>query len=185
MGDSEQSYSHDEEVEMKTLMDPSRAQFLQGNFGAVRSVTRPPWALDEGRFIDACTRCGDCVGACPEKIIQTGRGGFPIINFARGECTFCGDCAAKCKSGALGKNAQAAPWSVRASIAPSCLALQQVVCRSCGEACPSGAIRFRISLGSVARPQVDAAACTGCGACHGPCPVGAVAIGELAVEMAA
>lgn len=107
------------------------------------------------------------------------------MNFSKGECTFCGDCAGRCKSGVLNKRVDVAAWPLKAIIAPTCLALKQVVCRSCGESCPIGAIRFRISVGAVARPEVDLAACTGCGACYGPCPVSAVAIGEMLAEAAA
>lgn len=163
----------------------SRAQFIRGNFSGSRRVVRPPWAAAEPDFVATCSRCGDCVGACPENILEAGRGGYPQVNFSRGECTFCGGCAGKCKSGALNRWADDAPWPLKAAVAPSCLALKQVVCRTCGEACPSGAIRFRISAGAVARPEVDLAACTGCGACYGPCPVSAVMIGEIPAEAAA
>ncbi|MBU1689330.1 MAG: ferredoxin-type protein NapF [Gammaproteobacteria bacterium] len=163
----------------------SRAQFIRGNFRGSKQVIRPPWAMAELDFVEACTRCGDCVGACPEKILETGRGGFPQVNFSKGECTFCGDCAGKCKSEALNKRVDDAPWSLKAVVAPSCLALKQVVCRTCGEACPIGAIRFRISVGAVSRPEVDPLACTGCGACYGPCPVSAITIGEMLAEVVA
>jgi ferredoxin-type protein NapF len=85
----------------------------------------------------------------------------------------------------LNKRVDVAAWPLKAIIAPTCLALKQVACRNCGESCPIGAIRFRISVGAVARPEVDLAACTGCGACYGPCPVSAVAIGEMLAEAAA
>jgi ferredoxin-type protein NapF len=183
---SAQSYSHDMEVELHPVTNSiSRAQFIRGNFSGSRQVIRPPWAMAEPDFVAACSRCGDCIGACPEKILETGRGGFPQVNFSKGECTFCGDCAGRCKSGVLNKRVDVAAWPLKAIIAPTCLALKQVVCRSCGESCPIGAIRFRLSVGAVARPEVDLAACTGCGACYGPCPVSAVAIGEMLAEAAA
>lgn len=184
--DCEQSYSHDMEVGLCPVTNGiSRAQFIRGNLSGSRKVIRPPWAVVEPDFVEACSRCGDCVGACPERILEPGRGGFPHVNFFKGECTFCGDCAEKCKSGVFNKSGDDAPWSLKAAIAPSCLALKQVVCRTCGESCPVGAIRFRISVGAVARPEVDPAACNGCGACYGPCPVSAVTIGEILVEVAA
>lgn len=163
----------------------SRAQFIRGNFSGSGQVIRPPWAVAEPGFVEACDRCGDCIGVCPEKILEKGRGGFPQVNFSKGECTFCGDCARKCKSGVLNKRVDDAPWPLKAVIASSCLAMKQVVCRTCGEACPVGAIRFRISVGAVARPEVDPVACTGCGACYGPCPVSAVTMGEILAEAVA
>ena len=183
---SAHSYSHYMEVGLRPVSNGiSRAQFIRGNFSGSKQVIRPPWALAEPDFVGACSRCGDCIGVCPEKILETGRGGFPQVNFSKGECTFCGDCAGKCKSGALNRLAEGAPWRLKAVVAPSCLALKQVGCRTCGDSCPVGAIRFRISVGAVARPEVDLAACTGCGACYGPCPVSAVSIGEILAEAAA
>jgi ferredoxin-type protein NapF len=183
---SAQSYSHDLEVGLHPVTKGiSRAQFIRGNFSGSGQAIRPPWAMAEPGFVEMCDRCGDCVGACPEKILETGRGGFPLVNFSKGECTFCGDCARKCKSGVLNKRVDDAPWLSKAVIAPSCLAMKQVVCRTCGEACPADAIRFRISAGAVARPEVDPVACTGCGACYGPCPVSAVTMGEILAEAAA
>lgn len=162
----------------------TRTQFLRGDFSGSRHAIRPPWAVAEADFVAVCSRCGDCLGACPEKILEKGRGGFPVVNFGLGECSFCRDCVRACKSGAL-RGVKQAPWNLKASIAPSCLALKQVVCRSCGESCPTGAIRFRIAANAVARPELDAAACTGCGACVGPCPVAAVTIAEREAQIAA
>jgi len=47
-------------------------------------------------IVDRCTRCGACAAACPETIITAGDGGFPAVDFHRGECTFCGACADAC-----------------------------------------------------------------------------------------
>lgn len=183
---SAHSYFHDMKVGLCPVTNGiSRAQFIRGNFSGSRQAIRPPWAVAEPDFVEACSRCGDCVGVCPEKILEAGRGGFPQVNFSKGECTFCGDCAGKCKNGVLNKRADDVPWPLKAVIAPSCLTLKQVVCRTCGESCPVGAIRFRISVGAVARPEVDPVACTGCGACYGSCPVFAVTIGEILAEAAA
>ena len=67
-----------------------------------------------------------------------------------------------------------AAWPVKAGIGAACIALKRVVCRSCGDACEAHAIRFRLRAGGVAVPELDLEACTGCGACHGACPVGAI-----------
>lgn len=164
----------------------SRASFLRGGFsGTGKPRIRPPWALAEADFVALCSRCGECLDVCPEKILAKGHGGFPQLDFALGECTFCGRCAKACAHGALRYSAESGPWVLKAGIAPSCLALRQVVCHTCGESCQGGAIRFRMSVGAVARPQVEPAVCTGCGACFGPCPVAAVTIGEIAAEAAA
>lgn len=153
-----------------------RLQFLRGDFRGRRLPVRPPWALSEAAFVDACTRCGDCARACPEGIVVDGSGGYPEIRFARGECTFCGDCATACPTAALSDPDGRAPWDLRAAIDDSCLSRKGITCQVCGDHCPEGAIRFRPALGGVATPAIDADACTGCGACVAPCPVDAVTV---------
>jgi NAD-dependent dihydropyrimidine dehydrogenase PreA subunit len=66
--------------------------------------------------------------------------------------------------------------SQHARVTEGCLARRGIVCQSCRDACPESAIRFRPRLGRVAEPEVDLAACTGCGECVTPCPVAAIDI---------
>ena len=160
----------------------SRRALLRGHIAGIAPAVRPPWALQEHDFIAQCTRCDECVGACHEGIIQKGDGGFPEINFSRGECTFCGDCVNACDSGALSQTAQDAghsPWQLQLSIRDNCLALNRVVCRSCAEQCEQRAIQFRPAPGGVSRPEVHTDQCNGCGACVGPCPVAAITLTTL------
>ncbi len=155
-----------------------RMQFLSGDLGGARTAVRPPWALDEALFIDKCTRCGDCIAACPDDLIVEGRGKFPRIDFSRGGCDFCQECVQVCKPGALaaGPGPESPPWDLKASILPECLSLNAVICRSCGEACDQRAIRFKLEVGGIARPLLERTSCNGCGACFAVCPVRAVAI---------
>lgn len=152
----------------------SRRNFLRGKFSAAPGTVRPPWAVDEGDFAERCTRCGDCARACPSKIIVQGDGGYPVIDFGKGECTFCAACVSACPSAALNRAADAPPWQLHATIGEACLAHKQVECRVCGEMCEAGAIRFRPLLGGVSTPDLDPDVCTGCGACFAPCPSGAI-----------
>jgi len=151
-----------------------RRQLLGGDLSGDRRAVRPPWAVEEGLFVDRCDRCGDCVDACQAQIIVVGSGGFPEIDFSRGGCTFCEDCLRACEPRAL--EAKDPPWRLKAEILTSCLSLNAVVCRSCGEACDEEAIRFKLETGGIARPEVDAGQCTGCGECYGVCPVKAVRV---------
>lgn len=133
---------------------------------------RPPWARPASAFADACTRCGDCVAACPERVLSMDATGRPVFDPASGECSFCGACAESCASGALSKQPSAPPWTWRAVVSERCLGRQGVVCFSCQDACPQQAIvRAPGRLGGL---RVDAERCNGCGACVGVCPAAAV-----------
>jgi formate hydrogenlyase subunit 6/NADH:ubiquinone oxidoreductase subunit I len=63
-----------------------------------------------------------------------------------------------------------------AAVGDACLTLAGVVCRSCGDACEANAIRFAPRLGAVARPELDATRCTGCGGCLSVCPNQAITL---------
>ena len=154
----------------------NRRQFLRGDVRGRHTPRRPPWALGEREFRLACTRCADCVKACPQHILHPAGGGFPEVNFLLGECTFCGACVEACPGGALQRRADHAPWPLKAHISEACLSRKGVVCSVCGEQCETGAIRFAPVTGGLVRPRVAHSDCNGCGACVRPCPVDAVAI---------
>lgn len=163
----------------------SRFQFLRGNFSARRAALRPPWAVPEPRFVDLCTRCNDCADECPQGLIRVGPGGYPVIDFERGGCNFCGECVGVCAHGALSERVQGvkqAPWRRAAQVQDQCLSLHGVLCRVCGERCELRAIRFRPALGGRSQPEIDTAACNGCGACYTDCPTHAIAFVERAVQ---
>lgn len=151
----------------------SRRGFLRGAAPqAELSAIRPPGA-HESRFAELCRDCTLCATVCPETIIAADADGRAAIDFARGECTFCGSCADACPTGAL-DTARIVDWPWRAAIAPSCLSLNGVTCRSCQDACDPNAIHFRLQTAGRAEPVLDRSRCTGCGACASTCPVGAI-----------
>jgi len=154
-------------------MDISRRRFLAGRKPGPLAF-RPPWSVSEAAFVDCCTACDDCVKACPTGLLVRAEDGLPVADFAAAACTFCGDCAAVCDSGAITRTGEQNPWHFGIAISNACLAARQVECRVCGEACDTGAIRFRPRSGGIALPHIDNAACNGCGACIAPCPANAV-----------
>ena len=154
----------------------TRRQFLGLGLKDRAIPLRPPWALDETFFIDACTCCGDCLSKCPEKIlVLETTGGYPRVDFTLGECTFCKQCVDICPSHAL-NGELSSPWQIRAKISDRCLARQHVVCRTCGEQCEAAAIRFNPALGGVSLPAIDLESCTGCGGCVAQCPTQAIEV---------
>lgn len=66
------------------------------------------------------------------------------------------------------------PPRLTAVIQNTCLAENGAYCRTCGEACPDGAIRFHLLPQGRGRADVDPDRCTGCGDCLFPCPVSAI-----------
>ena len=157
------------------MVDVSRRGFLRGR-PRPKAEIRPPWALRENEFIDRCTRCGDCLSACPQKILVAGDGGYPTVNFSHGECTFCGDCLTACRPAALVRHDEQPAWPYKALVGEACLAMHNVECRVCGDFCDARAIRFPPRLGSTALPIIDRDTCTACGACVAPCPAAAIRI---------
>ncbi|PQJ70330.1 MULTISPECIES: ferredoxin-type protein NapF [Vibrio] len=139
---------------------------------------RLPWIAKPTQFTDDCTRCGKCVEACETKIIIKSDGGFPAVNFSIDECTFCYQCANVCPEPLfLAETEQ--PWQAKASITDSCLAKQNVECRSCGDMCDPMAIRFKLELGKVAQPNLDLDECNGCGACVSVCPTSSINVSNI------
>jgi ferredoxin-type protein NapF len=139
---------------------------------------RPPRALAEQAFVEACTRCNACLDQCPEGIIVRGTGGLPEVDFRRGECTFCEACVQACPEGALQAQIEP-PWSARLQLESTCLALEQIICQSCADACDQQAIRFTPRVGAVATPQINQDSCNACGACISSCPAHALRLESM------
>ncbi len=154
----------------------SRAQFLRGDLRGRQAPIRPPWSLSEAEIDEICTRCNECLSACPEQIISHGRDHLPVVDFSKGACTFCGKCVAHCKPQALLRTDGSQPWDLKAVLAGNCLAKRGVMCRSCGDVCELRAIHFKLAVGGFAHPEFDNNRCSGCGACVAPCPVQAISV---------
>jgi len=137
------------------------------------ALLRPPGAVAEADFLEACTRCSDCADACPHDVIRPAPArmrdaeGTPMIDPHVSPCLLCDDlpCIAACETGALRPEAPAALGT--AHVSPlDCLNRLSNTCSVCVERCPvPGAITFG---GDV--PEVNERLCTGCGMCQYVCP---------------
>ena len=156
------------------MVDTRRRFFLRAQ-PAPPAQPRPPGALAEGAFLDACTRCGDCATTCPTQVIQRGDGGYPVLDFSRNGCELCGDCQRACRAGALPGPSALGGWLAELTLA-RCLSSRGVECRLCGDACEPRALRFQPGPRGVALPQLEAEACTACGHCVGVCPTQALSV---------
>lgn len=138
---------------------------------------RPPGAVAEDEFIDLCSRCGDCLNACPEQIIIAGDGGFPELSFSSDGCTGCAECIDACKPSALVRGVSVWPvgeWSV----SDQCLPQKGVSCQSCKDACDEQAIQFPMTQATPV-PSLQPDLCTACGACVSVCPTDAISINPI------
>ena len=134
-------------------------------------VLRPPGAIDEASFLAGCTRCGDCLTACPhDAIIHAPErlreaAGTPMIEADHQACMMCEDfpCIAACQPGVL--TSSVPPMMGTAKVTEHlCLAHHGTTCTVCIERCPLDAIDL-----DQGKPKVREADCTGCGVCRYVC----------------
>lgn len=152
-----------------------------------RGLLRPPGAVAGDLFETLCTRCDDCIMACPEDVLfrvpdeYGAAGGTPTFNPSRKACFLCSDlhCIEACKEGAL-----EAPLSIKeinigkARLDPSrCIAYEGMSCRVCVDMCPLSGEAMTV-LGE--RPVIKALDCVGCGLCQYYCER---EIGRRAIEI--
>jgi len=151
--------------------------------GSPVAPLRPPGSIAEDRFTGVCVRCGNCVRACPAKIIRPdpGRHGLaavlaPVVSFDEGFCRQdCNLCQTVCPSGAIRRLALEGKRKGVMGLARVDLAICSLAkgeeCTACIRACPCEAIVHEpLNDGFGWRPAIDLGRCTGCGACQVECP---------------
>jgi len=149
----------------------SRRAFLRGR-APDPALMRPPWARLEATFLELCTKCGDCLSACPEQVLSGLADRTPTVTLGAGECTFCSACVDACASDALSLR-NSPPWpDWVAVVGADCLAARGIVCQACRDSCPESAIAFAPS--ATALPHIADDRCTACGSCASVCPANAI-----------
>jgi ferredoxin-type protein NapF len=158
------------------MVDLARRNFFRGKIKSTPSAIRLPWVINEQHFIDGCTQCGDCATSCEENIIIKGDGGFPEIDFAKGECSFCQKCIDVCEQPLFigDREDNQTAWQLNIEIKGTCLAMNQVVCQSCQDSCETEAISFKYLTSKTPQPQIELDKCNSCGACVSICPQNAI-----------
>lgn len=187
---------------MTSTMD--RREFFRRSFGkAAETVTRhvdkkvnekasrwirPPFAISELEFLLACTRCNDCIEACPHHVIfplspRLGADvtGTPALDLLNRGCHLCDDwpCVKACETGALRLPEIESPDDIniaklaKASIeTEKCLPYAGPECGACASSCNiEGALNW-----SNEKPFIDEESCVGCGMCREACIVEGKAI---------
>ena len=152
---------------------------------------RPPFAIAELEFILSCTRCRDCIDACPHQVLFAlpSRLGVrvaatPAIDLLNRGCHLCDGwpCVNACEAGTLvfpvvdDENETVEiplPTLAQATIdSGACFAYSGPECGACESSCPvPGAL-----LWDQQRPFIDAEKCVGCALCREACIVDPKAI---------
>jgi ferredoxin-type protein NapG len=145
-----------------------------------RNWLRPPFARPEPEFLECCTRCDDCIAACPHDVIfklparyGIEVAGTPAMDLANRGCHLCEDwpCVTACEPHALSLPApepiEGAPRLANLQIDTDvCLPYSGPECGACADSCPvPGALEWQDGV----RPHINQDICTGCALCREVC----------------
>lgn len=137
---------------------------------------RPPGAVEESEFLSLCSRCDECIKACPAKAIKRSVGlmdvavGTPVITPKENPCVLCNGllCIAACKEGALKPvgRVDEVKMGVARINQPFCFAWEGQDCQLCFVKCPLQGDALYQEDG---KPVINEEKCVGCGVCEYAC----------------
>lgn len=149
---------HAEGLPIEPTPPPARTDWL-----------RPPGAMAEPQFLERCTKCGDCVTACPPgAIVVHPSDGTPVLYADQAPCLLCEDfpCVAACGTTALLPVEEISQVRMGVASIAHRLCTAGQGCHACVSKCPTEALAMAVETLQL---SVSEEACVGCGMCEMVC----------------
>lgn len=130
---------------------------------------RPPGAVEEQLFLERCTKCNDCVTACPPGAITAHpQDGTPVLFADQSPCLLCEDlpCIAACGTEALLPIEGIHQVRMGMATVSHRLCTAGQGCHACVSKCPTDALWMDVASLHL---SVVKEACVGCGMCEMVC----------------
>jgi ferredoxin-type protein NapG len=130
---------------------------------------RPPGAVEEQLFLERCTKCNDCVTACPPgAIVAHPQDGTPVLFADQSPCLLCEDlpCIAACGTEALLPVERITQVRMGIAILSQRLCTAGQGCHACVSKCPTDALVMDVASLHL---SIMKEACVGCGMCEMVC----------------
>lgn len=153
-----QEFARQKDAVPEQLPEPVRTDWL-----------RPPGAVEEASFLERCTKCSDCIEACPPgAIVAHGTDGTPVLFADQSPCVLCEDlpCIAACATEALLPVDRISDVHMGLAVITHRLCTASQGCHACVSKCPTDALAMDFES---LRLAISSESCVGCGICESVC----------------